>query len=331
MTIKEQNPKTKKKNTGLIILGFIVVLGIIFAISQCNTGKQEIAMQRAGSNRSAFWVNLYKPDSIAILEINGTIEEANASYNQAWLLETLENLKNDKKNKALILEIDSPGGAVYQADELYLALKDYAKEKPLYAYFKSMAASGGYYIACAAEKIYANRNTLTGSIGVVSGMSLDITEMLDKLGVKMTTVHSGKNKNMLNLNEPFTEEQRTIMQSVSDECYEQFTGIVAEARNLDIAFVKKLADGRIYTAKQALEAELIDGISLFEEALEVLKSTYAFDPDIHTERLSYQKKKTVWESMFDIKALLPSRKTEAEIILKMLEPPVSFPAYYYAP
>ncbi|HPM06519.1 MAG TPA: signal peptide peptidase SppA [Treponemataceae bacterium] len=331
MTIKEQNPKTKKKNTGLIILGFIVVLGIIFAISQCNTGKQEIAMQKTTSNRSTFWINLYKPDSIAILEINGTIEEANASYNQAWLLETLENLKNDKKNKALILEIDSPGGAVYQADELYLALKDYAKEKPLYAYFKSMAASGGYYIACAAEKIYANRNTLTGSIGVISGMSLDITEMLDKLGVKMTTVHSGKNKNMLNLNEPFTEEQRAIMQSVSDECYEQFTGIVAEARNLDIAFVKKLADGRIYTAKQALEAELIDGISLFEEALEELKSTYAFDPDIHTERLSYQKKKSVWESMLDIKSFLPSRKTEAEIILQILEPPVAFPAYYYAP
>ena len=331
MTIKEQNPKTKKKNTGLIILGFIVVLGIIFAISQCNTGKQEIAMQKTTSNRSTFWINLYKPDSIAILEINGTIEEANASYNQAWLLETLENLKNDKKNKALILEIDSPGGAVYQADELYLALKDYAKEKPLYAYFKSMAASGGYYIACAAEKIYANRNTLTGSIGVISGMSLDITEMLDKLGVKMTTVHSGKNKNMLNLNEPFTEEQRAIMQSVSDECYEQFTGIVAEARNLDIALVKKLADGRIYTAKQALEAELIDGISLFEEALEELKSTYAFDPDIHTERLSYQKKKSVWESMLDMKAFLPSQKTEAEIILQMLEPPVSFPAYYYAP
>jgi protease-4 len=147
----------------------------------------------------------------------------------------------------------------------------------------------------------------------------------------MTTVHSGKNKNMLNLNEPFTEEQRAIMQSVSDECYEQFTGIVAEARNLDIAFVKKLADGRIYTAKQALEAELIDGISLFEEALEELKSTYAFDPYIHTERLSYQKKKTVWESMFDIKALLSGRKTEAEIILQILEPPVAFPAYYYAP
>lgn len=331
MTIKEQNPKTKKKNSGLIILGLIVVLGIIFAINQCQTGIKEITTQKTSSNRSAFWVNLYKPDSIAILEINGTIEEANASYNQAWLLETLENLKNDKKNKALILEIDSPGGAVYQADELYLALKDYAKEKPLYAYFKSMAASGGYYIACAAEKIYANRNTLTGSIGVVSGMSFDITEMLDKLGIKMTTVHSGKNKNMLNLNEPFTEEQRAIMQSVSDECYEQFTGIVAEARNLDIAFVKKLADGRIYTAKQALEAELIDGISLFEEALEVLKSTYAFDPDIHTERLSYQKKKTVWESMFDIKALLSGQKTEAEIILQILEPPVPFPAYYYAP
>lgn len=325
--------KTKKKNTktGIILLGIIVLIGIVLAFVQCGESKKEITRAPITSKRSAFWINLYKPEHIAILEIDGVIEEANANYNQQWLIGTIETLKTDKKNKALMIVVDSPGGAVYQADETYFALKSYAEKKPLHAYFKSMAASGGYYIACAAEHITANRNTLTGSIGVISGNSIDITELLEKYGIKMTTFHSGKNKNMLNFNEPLTEEQREIMQSISDECYEQFTKIVSEERNIPLGDVEKLADGRVYTAKQALELGLIDSIENFDEALLSLQYLNDIPTNIHKDYLSYQKKKSFLESMLDIKSLLPNRITEAELLLNLIESPVPFPAYYYAP
>jgi len=138
--------------------------------------------------------------------------------------------------------------------------------KPIFAYFESMAASGGYYIGCAADKIYANRNTLTGSIGVIYGQHLDLSKLLEKYGIDFTTITAGENKNIGNFAEPLTAEQKKILQSIADECYEQFTGIVAESRKMDIEIVKKLADGRVYTAKQALENNLIDGISTYDEA-----------------------------------------------------------------
>ena len=100
---------------------------------------------------------------------------------------------------------------------------------------------GGYYIGCAADYIMANRNTLTGSIGVISGQFIDMTQLMDKIGIKSTTIHSGRNKIMGSPSQPMTEEQRKIMQSISDECYDQFTSIVAESRELSKEKVIELA------------------------------------------------------------------------------------------
>ena len=115
--------------------------------------------------------------------------------------------------------------------------KKYNETKTLWAYLGSVAASGGYYIACSTENIIANRNTLTGSIGVIAGQSVDLSEFMTKHGIKMTTFTAGKNKNMLNIDQPVTPEQKEIMQSVADECYEQFTQIVADGRKLPIETV----------------------------------------------------------------------------------------------
>lgn len=209
---------------------------------------------------------------IAVLYIEGVIQEENDTYSQKFILKTIDRLLQDSYNKGLILYINSPGGTVYQADEAYLALKKYAATgRPLYSYLAEMATSGGYYIACSTNKLYANRNTLTGSIGVIASSSYDLTSMLEKLGIKATTIYSGKNKNMLNFNEPLTEEQKKIMQDISEECYNQFVEIVASARNLPINAVKTLADGRIYTARQALDNGLIDGIKDLDETIKAVK------------------------------------------------------------
>ncbi len=183
----------------------------------------------------------------------------------------------DDENKGMILYVDTPGGSVFASDELYFKIKEYQEktERPVYASMQSMAASGGYYISAPCDKIIANRNCWTGSIGVTLGTMYDISELLDNLGIKTNTITSGANKAMGSNVEPMTSEQRAIFQSMVDEAYEQFVGIVAEGRDMKISKVKKLADGRIYTAKQALDNGLIDQIGTFEEAAADMKKTYA--------------------------------------------------------
>ena len=256
----------------------------------------------------------YKNDFIAALYIEGTISAANASYNQKWLLSTINELQKNEKNAGLAVFINSPGGAVYQADEVYLALQNYKKTgRPVYIYQGPLAASGGYYISCAGSKIFANRNTLTGSIGVIMGESYDLTGLFEKIGIKSTTIHSGKNKNMLNYNEPFTDEQKEIMQRMCDECYEQFVSIVANSRGIQYDLCCDISDGRIYTAKQALELGLIDAIDTWENMLRELAETELQKPGIKVKTYKYQKKQTVYD-MITGKALeLENAKAAAQL------------------
>lgn len=222
-----------------------------------------------------------KKPYVSVICITGVISEENKTYNQKWLLKQIKKAKSDPNNRGILLNINSPGGTVYESDEAYLALMEYknSTKKPVFAFFGSLAASGGYYIGCSADTIFANRNCLTGSIGVIAGGSLDATGLLDKIGVKMTTITAGKNKNMGNYNAPLTEEQRAIMQSIADEAYEQFTGIVADSRKMSITAVKELADGRIYTASQAKKNGLVDEVCSLEEAKNKIRELMSKDGD----------------------------------------------------
>ncbi len=287
-----------KKNKGLVVFIIIAVLTLGYGVLELlqpqlfETGGQVTINSLHGSQGNFSFKSPGKP-YIARLDIKGTIQSANVNYNQAWLLKTIKCLTEDKANKGLIIFIDSPGGTVYEADEAYLALLDYKKSgKPVYAYFGSMAASGGYYIGCAADRIYANRNTITGSIGVVSGSSIDATALLDYIGIKATTIHAGKNKNMGNYNEPLTAEQEKVLQDMADECYEQFTGIVSESRHMSKSSVYKLADGRIYTANQALKNGLIDKVSTLDECYNDLVQNKLANVNYPVTTYSYVKEKS---------------------------------------
>ena len=301
-----------KNKKGLIILIAIIALALIslcFGIVGGNNAPDEpgVVITNPGIVRIEKKFGLgkenahpkLKNDYIAVLHIEGVISPSNKTYDQEWLLRTIDNLKDDKKNCGILLFIDSPGGTVYEADEAYLKLLEYKKEteRPVYAYFASLAASGGYYIGCAADTIFANRNTLTGSIGVICGSSVDATGMLEKIGIKSTTFTAGRNKNMLNYNSPLTEEQRNIMQSIADDAYEQFTGIVAESRGKDIAYVKTLADGRIYTAAQAKENGLVDDICSLEDAKEKISKEQDFDGSFEDFKFEYEE--TFFQSLMN--------------------------------
>ena len=161
-----------KKRGGIVV--FIVILLIAAGI-----GIYTIATDSSRSDGSTGFFNnfIVRKNYIASLYIEGVIEAENKTYNHEWLIDTIHSLKDDEKNKAILLTVDSPGGGVYESDEVYLALCDYTEHtgRPVYAYMTTLAASGGYYISCAAETIYANRNTLTGSIGVIASQSVDMT------------------------------------------------------------------------------------------------------------------------------------------------------------
>ena len=185
----------EKKKIGFIVFIVTIVIALLAA-------GLDIGLMYAPSPRKGTFFKPLKQKShgyIAALYLEGVIEESNMSYNQEWLLSTIQDLKDDDANKGIALFVDSPGGAVYEADETYLALQDYRTTgRPIYVYQGSLAASGGYYISCAGNKIYANRNTLTGSIGIIMGTSLDLTDLMKTLGIKSETITSGKNKNMFN-------------------------------------------------------------------------------------------------------------------------------------
>ena len=257
----------KAKQGKWIFLGLIIVLAVLIYALPATMGDDSVVI----------YDDLYSSGeaNIAIVDIVGTISEDDGdTYNQQWVLDSIQNAFWDQDNRAILLYIDTPGGSVYESDEVYLALQEYKAYtgRPVYAYMAAQATSGGYYIAAAADEIYANRNTITGSIGVVFGQSIDLTEFMERYGIRMTTVTAGKNKNMFSIDEPVTAEHLAIMQALADESYDQFVQIVAESRSMTIAQVEQLADGRIYSAKQALKNGLIDGVMGYDDYLYQVKT-----------------------------------------------------------
>lgn len=318
--------KNKKFVSGMII--FIVLVVIAFAVVLFNISNPQ-------DHKISINTSNIGHDNVALLYVTGTIEDENSTYNQEWLLKTINNLKSNDHNEGILLYINSPGGGVYQADAVYLALQDYKTSgKKIYAYMGPLAASGGYYIACAADKIYANRNTLTGSIGVISGQSFDLTGFFAKNGIKSETIHAGKNKNMGNYNEPLTDEQRTILQSIADECYEQFVSIVSTQRKMSYNDVCKLADGRIYTAKQALDNGLIDSIDSIDEAMRALKEDELDNEDLKTVVYKYERKQTFRSMLLGSAVDIYNKQAAAklglpEAVLDDINGFNTYPAYLY--
>ncbi len=267
---------------GGILLGIIIIGGGCKMLSNQLTGAMGELIGSTYSEDEYYvdYANVTS-DHIAVVFVEGVISSSISSgilsegsgYDHQFVLESIDLAINNDTNKGLMLYVNSPGGGVYESDELYLKIREYQEltDRPVYTYMGSMAASGGYYIAAPSEKIIANRNCWTGSIGVTMGTYYDITGLLDKYGVKSVTITAGKNKAMGSYTDPMTPEQLAILQSLVDEAYGQFVSIVAEGRGMEMSQVVNLADGRIYTARQAKTLGLVDEIGTFAQAVATMQ------------------------------------------------------------
>jgi len=244
-------------------------------------------------------------EGVAIVRVEGPILD---SY------ETVEELKtfaDDPLVKAIVIRIDSPGGGVAPSQEIYNAVKRVRREnnKTVVASMGTVAASGGYYIAVATDRILANPGTLTGSIGVIMQMA-NFQELLEKIGVKSVVVKTGKFKDLGSPFRPMVEEERQLLESVMNDTLSQFIEAVAEGRSMDTAEVEQLADGRVFTGRQARSVLLIDEIGDLQDAIKLAGELGGIEgtPRVleTTKPFSFQE---LLESTFlgGIRSLAPSR------------------------
>lgn len=266
---------------------------------------------------------------IAVVPVVGTIEaqeetslfSEGQSYRHSTTMDYINVLIEDKNNTGILLYVDSPGGTVYEAEELAGKLKEYQEytKRPIWVYMAHYAASGGYYISASADIIYANQNTTTGSIGVIMS-GYDMTGLYEKLGIRYVSITSGVNKDSFRL----TDEQIAIYQSQVNESYERFVQTVADGRGMSVEQVKVLADGRTYTAAQAKENGLIDMIDTYENMqIDMANALQAYDfyalPDNESE----------WSALFGkVEELIP--KSEAQILKETADEMESGVLMYYA-
>ncbi len=199
-------------------------------------------------------------DKVALVRITGMIVDSTD------VIEELKEYENDNSIKAVILRVDSPGGAVAPSQEIYEEILKLKGKKKVVVSMGTVAASGGYYISAPADKIVANAGTLTGSIGVIMEIP-NISGLMQKIGVETQVIKSGEHKDIASMFKSLQPEEKQILQNVLDDVHNQFIQAVSEGRGMKFEEIKKLADGRIFTGRMAKEAGLIDELGNLQDAI----------------------------------------------------------------
>jgi len=234
-----------------ILLG-LMVFAVLLSLLMVSLWAFSFFSNRQGD----FWSG----EKIAVIEVKGVILDPQPT------IEKIIQFRKNRNVKAIVVRIDSPGGAVGPAQEIYGEIKKVQREKKVLVSVGSMAASGGYYIACAADKILANPGSITGSIGVIME-SVNVEDLLRKVGVQSMIVKSGKHKDIGSPFRSMTEEEKKLLQSVLDSVHDQFIQAVSEGRKLPVEKVRQLADGRIFSGDQAKALGLVDELGNLEDTI----------------------------------------------------------------
>ena len=282
---------------GLIITAsmFAIFFVVILLVTVLLTGEEGIA---AGGAK------------IGVIAIEGVISSDLAERT----VRLLTKYADDASIKAIVLRIDSPGGGVASSQEIYEEVRRIRSGgKLVVASLGSVAASGGYYIACVADRIFANAGTVTGSIGVIVQLA-NAEELLRKIGVESTVITSGPFKDSGTPTRALRPEERQVFQALVDDVYQQFVEAVAQGRNLPVGEVRQAADGRIYTGRQAKALRLVDELGSFQDAIAYAATTAGSEgkPKLvreGKERLWWLK--YIFESLPDSLMWRPLSKAEA--------------------
>ena len=281
----------KKDKRLWIVLGVVLVLFIIGACAGI-----AVLVSLATGGRPGLG------EAVAIVRVEGVILSGSppvspfngggGAYSDQ-IVEHLERAQKDSSVKAIVLRVDSPGGSVVASDEIYQQMLK--MEKPIAVSMGELAASGGYYISAPADVIMANPATLTGSIGVIAQVT-NLEELMEKIGVEVVVIKSGIHKDEGSPFREMTEEEKAIWQAIIDEAYGQFVAIVAEGRDLPEEKVREIADGRVYTGKQAMELGLVDELGNLPEAIDRAAELGGIEGE--PRLLEYHRPPTLFESFF---------------------------------
>ena len=268
----------KFKNKRLISAAIVVVLVIVSLIGG-TVGSKEQSKEASDGYLADFLMNqtVHKltlkegsgSEVIQKISVEGEIgSEMTNTYSRGSIINQIKVASADPNVKAILLSVNTPGGGVYETAEIYNALKNSGKD--VYVAMKKQATSGGYYISMTAKKIYANSETTTGSIGVIMSY-VSAQKFLNEHGIKQETIRSGDQKAIGGLAEDLPVSTRKIYQEQNKEAYDRFVKAIAEGRNMSVDEVKKLADGRTYSGKQAVENKLVDKIGPEDELINLIK------------------------------------------------------------
>jgi protease-4 len=261
----------------LIILGVaILFFGTLMAI----------VLSLSGSSPSLSFTN-----KIGVVPINGVIRDADT------IIEQMIAFRNDRQIKAIILRIDSPGGGVGPSQEIYSETRRTSRKKKVVASLGSVAASGGYYIASAADSIVANPGTLTGSIGVLMEF-VRVEELLKKIGVEMEVIKSGEFKDIGSPNRKMTPKEKEMLLTLLQDIRNQFVTAVSQGRNMPEEKVLELADGRIFSGRQAKGLGLVDSLGNFRDAVSVAKRLAHIKGEVKLVYPQKRRRSFLWDLLF---------------------------------
>lgn len=252
--------------TFFAILGFFALVGVSCAVG--------IGIGGAGSSLSG--VPHVSGARVRVVRIEGPITDPRR------IVERLESAKADSDVKAVVLRIETPGGAVGASQEIYHAVRQLDSVKPVVASVVNLGASGGYYAALGSRTIWANPGSLVGSIGVIT-QSVDAHVLLEKIGIAQQTVKSGEFKDVGSPFRPMTDREKVLFQTMIDDVHAQFREVVANRRKLPLSALDTLADGRIFSGRQARTVGLIDSVGSFAQAVSQAKNLAKLPPDADLE------------------------------------------------
>jgi protease-4 len=290
--------KTKRPITVvLIILGVaILFFGTLMAIVLSLSGYSPV---------------LSFTNKIGVVPINGIIRDADT------IIEQMIAFRNDRQIKAIILRIDSPGGGVGPSQEIYSETRRTSRTKKVVASLGSVAASGGYYVASAADSIVANPGTLTGSIGVLMEF-VRVEELLKKIGVEMQVIKSGEFKDIGSPNRKMTHKEKEMLLTLLEDIRNQFVTAVSQGRNMPEEAVLALADGRIFSGRQAKDLGLVDSLGNFRDAVSVAKRLAHIKGEVKLVYPQKRRRSFLWDLLF---------RDLTEAVLDRIDRPLGFLDY----